>query len=357
MHHRFGLVLTVSLVLGTAVLAQQPPAPAADPSRALLDQSVDRALVYLAGSQDREGAWTAGYRGKNPAITALAVMAFMSAGHIPNEGKYGDIVRNGIEFVLRSQQPNGLIASEGHYEMYQHGICTLMLAEVVGMTEGKLAEEVRIKLEKAIAVILRAQRMAGYHKGGWRYRVQGDDSDISVTGWQLMALRAAKNLGCDVPPERIEMAVEFINRCHDPSSGGYRYLPGAQVTAACTGTSILGLELCGKEYHRSPTSLRAGAYLLRNDLTRSRGHYYYGVYYCSQAMFQLGDNYWNSFRSRLHEQLLPNQNANGSWAGRASDDVMFGPNYCTSMSVLALTVEYRLLPIYQRDEDSTEEKK
>src|SRR5258708_2549924 len=156
-----------------------------------LDDAVNQGLAYLAANQDREGAWSAGYRGKNPAITALAVMSFLSAGHIPGEGKYGDVVRKGIEFVLRSQAPNGLIASEGHYEMYQHGICTLMLAEVVGVTEGKLAEEVRMKLEKAVTVILRAQRMAGYHKGGWRYTVKGDDADISVTGWQLMALRAA----------------------------------------------------------------------------------------------------------------------------------------------------------------------
>src|SRR5262245_6424408 len=123
-----------------------------------LDQAVDGALVYLAGSQDREGAWSVGYRGKNPAISALAVMAFLSAGHVPGEGKYGDTVKRGIEFVLSSQAPNGLLASEGHYEMYQHGICTLMLAEVVGMTDGKLAETVKTKLERAVQVILRGQR-------------------------------------------------------------------------------------------------------------------------------------------------------------------------------------------------------
>ena len=92
-------------------------------------------------------------------------------------------------------------------------------------------------------------------------------------------------------------------------------------------------------------------------MSRARAHYFYGVYYCSQAMFQLGDNYWNTFRGKLHEQLLPNQLANGSWTGRVSDDVQFGPSYCTAMAVLALTVEYRLLPIYQRDEESAEEKK
>src|SRR5262249_46366900 len=130
---RLFLVLTVLITIVTPLAAQEkkPKTP--------LDDAVDRGLAYLASNQDREGAGSAGYRGKNSAITALIVMAFMSAGHIPGEGKYGHHIKRGIECVLRSQAPNGLIASEGHYEMYQHGICTLMLAEVVGMTEGKLA--------------------------------------------------------------------------------------------------------------------------------------------------------------------------------------------------------------------------
>lgn len=330
------------------------PVAAAPKEKSALEQSIDRALVFLAGTQDREGAWGANYRGRNPAITALAVMAFLSAGHVPGEGKYGDIVQRGIDFVLRSQAPNGLIANEGHYEMYQHGICTLMLAEAIGMCEGKQADEVRQRLEKAVQIILKAQRKSGYHKGGWRYRVSGDDGDISVTGWQLMALRAARNVGCDVPPSAIENAVEFINKCYDPGSGGYRYMPGAQLTLACTGTSVLALELCGKQYHRSAPALRAGAFILKNELSRSRAHYFYGIYYCSQAMFQLGDNYWNSFREKLHSQLFSSQNANGSWTGRVSDDAQFGPNYCTAMAVLALTVEYRFLPIYQRNEGTSD---
>ena len=32
----------------------------------------------------------------------------------------------------------------------------------------------------------------------------------------------------------------------------------------------------------------------------------------------------------------------------------YGPNYCTAMAVLALTVEYRFLPIYQRVEEPAE---
>jgi hypothetical protein len=322
-----------------------------------VDQAVDRGLEFLQRTQDFDGGWRAGRFGRNPAITSLAVMAFLSAGHVPGEGPYGDLISKGVNSVLDSQHANGLIASEGHHEMYHHGISTLMLAEVAGMTEGKLAEEVRRRLERAVALILRAQRVSGIHKGGWRYRVDGYDSDMSVTGWQLMALRAAKNLGCDVPPENIERAIEYVKRCRDPVSGGYRYYPGATVTMPCTGTSILSLELCGKEQHNTPEVLKAGAYLLRKPPRWGDTHFFYGIYYCSQAAFQLGDNYWTYYRPQLHEVLLRNQGDNGSWNGNDPASRVYGPNYCTAMAVLALTVEYRYLPIYQRGEEPAEKDK
>jgi hypothetical protein len=232
-----------------------------------------------------------------------------------------------------------------------------MLAEVAGMTDGPLGDEIRAALERAVAVILRAQRKGtGPERGGWRYRVlHTGGSDISVTGWQIMALRAAKNLGCDVPPEAIEQAIDFILRCRKESNGGFRYTPNDEVTVPCTGTSILALELCGKEQHRSPEVLKAGDYLLRNENLPHWGnsHFFYGMYYGSQATFQLGGNYWAIYRARMRDELLKNQKDNGSWADGGTD-AAFGPAYCTAMSVLALTVEYRLLPIYQRGDDGPE---
>jgi hypothetical protein len=288
-------------------------------------------------------------------------MAFLSSGHVPGEGRYGPVVEKGIRWVLGRQDASGLIATVGTHEMYHHGICTLMLAEVVGMTDGPLAGEVRRKLEKAVAVILEAQRTAAYgdSRGGWRYRRDPrfdryPPADISVTGWQVMALRAAKNLGCDVPPESIDNAVAYIKRCHDPQSGGFRYLPGGRLTVACTGTSILALLLCGKEHHQAPEVLRAGAFLIRNPPRwRSDMFFSYSIYYCSQATFQLGGNYWSYYRQKLHDVLLPNQSSSGGWD--ASDGQ--GMPYSTAMAVLALTVEYRYLPIYQRAEEPAEKGK
>lgn len=351
---RAALVLTL-LVLTAPVLADD----AKKGKRDEVDESVDRALVFLQRMQETDGAWTAGRSRKSPAITGLAVMAYLSAGHVPGEGPYGETVEKGIRWVLQQQQTNGLIASLGGHEMYEHGICTQMLAEVVGMTDGKLADEVRKSLEKAVAIVLKAQRTSGNDKGGWRYRVLPvDGSDISVTGWQMMALRAAKNVGCDVPPEAIDRAVEYVKRCQDGNSGGFRYTPYGGVTVACTGTSILSLEICGKDRHHMPEAIKGGNYLLKNPPRWGSAHFFYSIYYCSQATFQLGDNYWNYFRPHLHAQLLKNQNAdNGGWIGGDYDAQAYGPCYSTAMGVLALTVEFRFLPIYQRGEDASDRKK
>jgi hypothetical protein len=343
-------VKRIFAVLLAALFLAFSPVRAAEPkNRKEVDRAIERGLEFLHRTQEADGAWKAGGR-KNPAITSFAVMAFLSAGHVPGEGKYGGTVERGVAWVLKNQQVNGLIATEGHHEMYHHGICTLMLAEAAGMAGGKLGAEVRKKLEKAVTVILDAQRKAGPHKGGWRYTRRGFDGDISVTGWQLMALRAAKNLGCDVPPAAIDEAVKYVLRCREPSSGGFRYQPGSRQTTACTGTSVLALELCGKKYHNSPEVQKAGAYLLKN-LPRwgGRAHFFYEIYYGSQATFQLGGTYWNFYRPQLHEVLLRHQQSNGSWSVGDGQ----GPIYGTAMAILALTVEYRFLPIYQRGEEPT----
>jgi hypothetical protein len=337
------------LVLAASFLAT--PALAADaPTRKEVDKAVERGLEYLRRTQEADGSWR-GNGDKNAAITSLAVMAFLAAGHVPGEGKYGDNIERGIEWVMKAQQANGVIAAGHGYEMYHHGISTLMLAEVAGMTSGKTAEEVRQKLEKAVVVVLDAQRKSGRDKGGWRYTRVGVDADISVTGWQIMALRAAKNLGCDVPPEAIDNAIEYVLKTREPGTGAFRYQISGGARASCTGTAILALELCGKKHHGSPELEKAGGYMMKNPPRwGGRQWFFYEIYYGSQATFQLGGNYWSFYRPQLHEVLLRNQGGNGSWP--VGDG--HGANYATSMAILALTVEYRYLPIYQRGEEPTE---
>jgi hypothetical protein len=260
------------------------------------------------------------------------------------------------------QHPNGLIGAEAGHEMYHHGICTLMLAEVVGMTQGPIAADVKKALEKALVITLQAQRKTNdNNRGGWRYQVAGADSDMSVSGWQILSLRAAKNVGCDVPPDAIKQAVDYLKRSQD-QSGAYCYTPFGGPTAPCTGTGILAMCVCVKDAVKSTEVARGGTVLLKslkdhgalpNALHWNSAHFSYCMYYCAQACFQLGGNYWETFRPFMHKVLLPNQKPNGSWESSEG----FGPQYSTSMAVLALAVEYRFLPIYQRGEEPTAERK
>jgi hypothetical protein len=373
------LVWIVLTLLALAVAWAPTRRVAAAPEKSAADVAVEKGLQYLRSTQNDDGSWSIGQfspqavplrgrlpvglppvaRGGHPVVTALAVMAFLSCGKVPGEGKDGAAVERGVQFVLSRQKPNGLIveSQDGNMEMYIHGICTLMLAEVVGMTSGKGAEELRKKLEIAVRVILQGQRANGNEAGGWRYRVVGNDADLSVTGWQLLALRAAKNVGCDVPAAKIRSAVEYVRRCYDPGTQGFHYQPQGPVTIPCTGTGILAIELCGKEYHRCNEVLRGGEFILQNRLMVNRPHFFYGIYYTSQGMFQLGGDYWTKYREILHDQLLKElaPSLNGAWTARGGwDDERYGTNYCTAMAILSLAVEYRYLPIYQRFEEPVE---
>jgi hypothetical protein len=321
--------------------------------RDTLEKNIDRALVFLKNNQEKKnGAW---YSNDTPhtAVTALAVMAFLSAGHVPDEGPYGAVVTKGIRYILSKQRADGIFDCPTGTTMYHQGICTLMLAEVAGMTDAKLGKECRTALQKAVKVLLAAQAKSGTAKGGWRYAPDGNDADMSVTGWQLLALRAAKNLGCDIPSERIDLALEYVRRCHDSNSGGFGYQPGNSATIPCTGTGILCLAICGDQKLReSREILQAGSYLINAPIDPNATYFSYGIYYGAQAAFQLGsgkarNNYWEVYRPKLHKVLFASQ-LDGSWP--SSDGI--GASYSTAMAVLALTVEYRFLPIYQRHEQS-----
>lgn len=349
--HAAGVILAVSLCIGLApsqtVRGDDGPRPAAP----AVDSAIRRALEHLRKSQRADGAWESGGFGPATSVTSLSVMAFLAAGHVPGEpGPYREAIERGIRYVLDHQRADGVIASNvSNGPMYCHGISTLMLAEVVGMLDdGELAEQTRGALARAIAVIISAQdrKKDANNAGGWRYQPNSDDSDISVTGWQLMALRAARSAGCEVPSVHIDRAIAYLKRCAVKNGGGFGYQPGGGPNNPRTGTGILALEICGE--HLTPEAVAGAEYLLKNPPRWSNHSFFYEVYYCSLGTFQLGDKYFLAYYPKLVSILLARQAKDGSWLTDDSHDRTGGRNYCTAMAVLALTVEYRYLPIYQR---------
>ena len=319
------------------------------PYREKVDVAVDKGLAYLAGVQAKEGFFN-GQHGKTSGVVALCGMAFLAKGHTPGFGPHGDVINRAIDYVLAHQNPAGMFAAPGS-NMYSHNIATLFVLEVSGMVDPARQKRLDKAISKAIKLILTAQQVnkAPVHKGGWRYAAGSGDSDMSCTGWALMALRSARLNGAPVPDAAIKAAVDYVVGKQNPDQGGFGYQNQASLVTL-SGAGLLCLELTG--HHGDPKTLKAGEYLLKTySGLPAQSQFIYGLYYASQGMFQLGGKYWDKFAPWMYDFLLPKQSEDGSWLGVGNTwGSKVNPSYFTAMTILAFTVPYRQLPIYQRDE-------
>lgn len=315
-----------------------------------IDESLRRAIAWLAGEQQVSGAWTTQDFGESTATTSLALLALLAGGHVPEEGPYGRQMTRGIAWLMGQQQQNGLLVGRerSHGPMYSHGIATLMLAEIAGMVEPSQAAQCREVLAKAVRLIVDAQNhpKPRDHDGGWRYQPTSGDADLSVTAWQLLALRAAKDIGCDVPAENIDRAIAYVKRLHVKHDGGFGYMVGHGSTITRAGTGIVALEVCGE--HRTHETLSAAKMILSRPLSKGEHYFYYGVYYCTVGMYKVGGEEWQQSRDGLYRTILEMQEPDGSWNPEDGTERQAGKVYATSLAVLALAIEYGFLPIYQR---------
>src|SRR5258706_8963289 len=178
------------------------PLPAQDAAKkdaVIVDEKTEglikSALRYLASRQLPNGAWgSSDEEQRHPiAITGYTLMAFQAAGQLPGEGEFGKNVSAGLQYLLDSTSADGLIGNrnDGQY-MYGHGVASIALAELYGQTR---SPAMRQKLDRIIRVIIASQN----NESSWRYRPIARDADISVTDLQVVAVRAAKNGGLELP--------------------------------------------------------------------------------------------------------------------------------------------------------------
>jgi hypothetical protein len=342
------------------------------------DEAIQRGLAYLKGNRDRTGDGSFGtgaYRG-NVAVTSLAAMAFMCAGHQPNRGVYGKVVLDALKNILSKENVEGgnpgfLHNPRGspHGPMYGHGFATLFLAEVSGMVhERGLREEVREKLHRAVDLILRAQK--NNIEGGWRYKPNSTDADLSVTICQIMALRSARNAGVSVPKSAVDRCTDYVMACQDRMEGWFRYMKrggggGGPQGFARTAAGVSALNSAGY-YRNTDTSgikdererrravqavegVRAGLEFLKKNrpgggagFGRPDMHYFYGHYYAVQAMWTAGGSYWQEWYPAIRDELLSRQNLDGSWLDQIC------PHYGSAMACIILQVPNNYLPILQK---------
>lgn len=321
--------------------------------------TVERGLKALAARQQKSGAWQLDQFGDSSAATSLAVMAFMAAGHVPGEGPYGGRLQNGIDWVLdharpldkaKGQESVLLVGEKSYGPMYAHGISTLMLAEALGKLDRVRANRCRQTLERAVRLIVQAQNVKKRLErfaGGWRYQPTSTDSDLSVTGWQITALIAARSAGLAVPQKTFDRALDYVKRCQSKTTGGFAYQPGfptARRTATRTAVGVFCLELAGKQ--QSPEAIAGGKFLLRNPLGSTDEWYFYGAYYVAAASRKLGATH-RDLMERTQRVIAGYQLSDGTWLGLRRTR-RAGKAYAAAIALLTLSVDSGHLAIYRR---------
>jgi hypothetical protein len=192
-------------------------------------------------------------------------------------------------------------------------------------------------LKKAVGLIVSSQNQSD----AWRYNVNSSDADTTVSGAQMIALRAAANAGIEVPIKTIQRGVGFYKRCFC-AGGGFGYEGPGNPNHARSAIGLLVLSLSGE--YRSAEAKATADWLYSHGLVNQRdGHFFYACYYCSQAMYQAGGKYWRRWNETMTPTLIAMQNPDGSWPSRSS-----GPVCGTAFALLSLEINYNFLPIYQR---------
>ncbi len=331
-------LLTVVLVLSvTAAPTRADEKPKIDDD---VKRSTLKAYEYLASRQNNDGSWGDNNYPNSTAITGFALLAFMSQGNLPTEGKYAKEVAKGVRFLLAAQRDDGYLVGARGGKMYDHGMATLALSQVWGMTGD---EDVKAALKKATNLIIKCQcKDNSINHGGWRYDPVPNGADISVTIMQVMALRGAKDSGIHVPDETMKRALSYINSCYDERTGGYCYMPRQVPGFARTAAGICVLKLVGKYEEKIDRSVE----FLKLSMQNPREHFWYGHYYACHAFHQVGGKDWEDYYKLIRTRFLEMQSPDGSWSRR--DPQSAGPVYQTAIAVIALSVPANYLPIFQR---------
>ena len=340
------ILLLARLVMAQTALAGMAASAASNPVDERVDQSIEHALTFLAAGQNADGSFNSYHGSHLTGIPGLCGMAFLAKGYLPGSGRYGENINRVIDYLAGKAASDGYIGGNDG-RMYSHCIATLFLSEVSGMVDSNRQAKLDALLPKAIQVILSAQQVpkGGNSKGGWRYGPGSTDSDMSCSGWALMSLRSARLNGAPVPGQAIKDAVQFVLSHHDQQQGSFGYMDGSSHAITLTGAGLLCLELCGQ--HDSPATRKAGHYLMNvYEQLPGQERCFYGMYYTAQGLFQIGGEEWQRFSKWMYDYWIPRQAPDGHW-DRSEQGC---PYYQTAMVVLAFTVPYRQLPIYQRDE-------
>jgi hypothetical protein len=323
-------------------------------------------LRWLAANQGRGGNWGSDDLG----LVSVGALAYLSAGHMPGRGRYGDNVRRALDFVIANAKPSGLLNISSHRrDMYNHGLSLFVLTQAYGMTHDKRLAKV---LDRGLKLIANCQA----NDGGWDYeaRRQGNGHDLSLAVMQAKALRGAMDIGFEIEPRTIKLAIKSVRehykvtgrpRGRSGDAAAIANLPGTftydgnRATTAMAAAGVVCLQEFGQyDDFRIRHSIDAVIRDIQSGrMRKSPGRVpfdAYTLYYVSQALYQVGGQRWRKNYPTLRDAIVRTQrptggvNEKGSWDAGSHVGGQPGRLFGTAVAVFSLTIPNRYLPILQQ---------
>lgn len=325
--------------------------------------ALERGIAWLARTQGSQGNWESNDLG----LVGLGALAFMSAGHMPGRGKYGENVDRALKYIVKNAKPSGLLnIADAQRDLYNHGLTAFVLGQAYGMTDDPAIGKT---LDKALKLIANTQ----CDDGGWDYRAkrQPHGHDLSIVVMQAKALRSAVDSGFEVRGDVIKLAIQSVRDHYKADNGargfderakeggGQFTYDGNRGTLAMSACGVVCLQEFGQyDDWRIPKNLD----LISKEISRLKpvkgnGEVpfdAYTLYYVGQALYQSGGESWRTNYPLLRDHLIASQlrkpeNAaeDGSWRDTRWVHGKQGHLYGTAVSCFILGIPNRYLPILQ----------
>ena len=309
------------------------------------EKAIIAAIEWLSKVQEKDGRWdTRKFQAETDydvGGTALALLCYYGWGaRHDRPGKYQNNVKKALEWLLAQQREDGSLARRGM--MYSHAIAAIALCEAYGITKD---DKIKSSALAAIEYTINSQHQ---ERGGWRYS-PGQDSDTSVTGWQLMALHSARMAGLELPEKPFDLARRWLDFAGGGEHGGlYGYQSPSDISRAMVATGMFCRQL-DMVAPSSPKMIESAELMKRYPIRDNNPDLYY-IYYGTLALYQHQGPIWQQWNNNL-KRILPDIQIKsgslaGSWDLSRSNTKGGGRIASTTLAILSLEVYYRILPMY-----------
>ena len=286
--------------------------------------AIDKALKHLLSEQLPSG----GFPGSFPiAETSVAGLALLR-GH---DQQPKEVYLKGFEacrkWLLLNQRNNGLFAGRSSM-LYEHAYALQFLASL----ESKHPRDGTLEaLQRGVDCVVEAQN----EKGGWRYRLESLDADVSITSCMALGLLAAEEAGAKVPTECFQKISDMLRSCQ-LEDGSFTYIVPANGKGELP-RSAAAMAVLSALHERNlvkQSDLSAGEQYVRNSAPANikSGHFCYGEYYRSillrNSNSEGASESFQLWYDKTSKSLVSKQLTKGTWPSSSGTSIYTTASIC-----------------------------